>query len=104
VARVRDAAAFTDAVYPNDIRLVLDRPSDQQALPVVAPALGPVGDNEIAVGVVGERPELVGEAQVVADEKTAAESLHVDGHVARPRGIALMLLGVREGMHLGVGR
>ena len=44
----------------------------QQRPPVVAARRRPVRGHHVAVGVARERPELVGEAQVVADEERSA--------------------------------
>ena len=69
-------------LQPDDVGLVLDRPGLQQRHPVVRRGLGPVGRHEVQVGGGGEPPELVGEAQVVADERADAHALDLDLHQA----------------------
>ena len=78
VTGVVELAAAPDAVDADHVRLVLDRPGSQQRAPVVTPRRGPVGDDDVAVGGGGERPELVGEAQVVTDEQAAAHAFDLD--------------------------
>ncbi len=80
----------------HDERLVLDRPGLQQRAPVVAPRRGPVGDDHVAVGVERDGPELVGEAQVVADEQRAADALDLDGDALVTCGVLLVLAAVAE--------
>ncbi len=104
VARVVESAAAPDAVDAHDERLVLDRAGLQQRAPVVATRRGPVGDDDVAVGVERDGPELVGEAQVVADEQRAADALDLDGDALVTRGVLLVLAAVAEGMDLAVAR
>ena len=63
---------------------------------MVASRLGPVGDDDVAVGVGGERPELVGEAQVVADEEADPHAVDVDGDVRVAGAVALVLAARSE--------
>ena len=55
----------------------------------------PVGDDDVAVGVAGERPELVGEAQVVADEQAEPHALDLDGDVL-VAGVVVLVLAARS--------
>jgi hypothetical protein len=47
---------------------------------------------------VGELPELVGEAQVVADEEADAQAGDVDGDEVGPGAEVLLLTAEREGV------
>ena len=104
VARVVELAAAADPVHADHVGLVLDRPGPQQRAPVVATRRRPVGDDDVAVGVGREGPELVGEAQVVADEEAAADALDVDGDALVARRVLLVLAAVAEGVDLAVPR
>ena len=90
VAGVVEAAARADAVDADDVRLVLDRPRLQQRRPVQPPRRRPVGRHEVARRCRAPScPELVGEAQVVADEQADPQALDVDGdELGRRRGSA----------------
>ena len=55
VAGVLEAITSADAVTPDHVRLVLDGPGAQERLPVCT-RLGPVGDDDEAVGVGGAHP------------------------------------------------
>ena len=86
-------ARGADPVHAHDVRLVLDGPGHEQR-PPVGMALGrPVGDHHEAVGVRGLGPQLVAEAQVVADRGAHADAVDLDGEgrrrprrSGRPRG------------------
>ena len=51
---------------------------------------------------VGECPELVGEAQVVADEQAAPDALDLDGDEVGAGSDVPVLVGVRERVDLPV--
>ena len=55
---------------------------------------GPVRDDEIGVGVGRQRPELVGEAQVVTHEEADADTGDLDGDELGARADVLVLCGV----------
>ena len=86
VAHVGEPVAGAHPVHAHDVRLVLDRPGPEQRRPVRPPLARPVRDHDVAVGHGRERPELVGEAQVVANEERAANTVDIDREerVARP--------------------
>ena len=80
-------APFADPVHADDVGLVLDRPGLEQHLPVQPALLGPVGRHEVDVGGRRQLPELVGEAQVVADERADPQPVDLDGdELGRRRG------------------
>ena len=69
---------------------------------MVAARLRPVRDDDVAVGRRGPRPELVREAQVVADEETDAQALDLDGEERVARVVVLVLAAVGERVDLVV--
>ena len=62
----------------------------------------PVGDDDVAVGLGRDGPELVAEAEVVTDEQADPGPLHVDGDVAVAGRVPGVLTGVGERVELGV--
>ena len=58
---------------------------------MLAPALGPVGRDDVGVDVGRERPELVGEAQVVADEQPDPDAVDLDDDPLVAGGVVLVL-------------
>ena len=102
VAGVVEAAARADPVDADDVRLVLDRPRLQQRRPVQPSLRRPVGRARGSVGVVRQLPELVGEAQVVADEQADPQPLDVDGDELGAGADVLLLAGVGERVDLAV--
>jgi hypothetical protein len=69
---------------------------------VLAARRRPVRDHEIAVGARCQRPHLVGEAQVVADERADPQVLDRDRDALAARGEVLLLTRVRERVDLVV--
>src|SRR5207344_3303921 len=91
VARVREPTSLPDPVDADDVGLVLDRPSLQQRLPVGSTGLRPVRAAQVDVRVRGERPPVVGEAEVVAHEEAESQPFDLHGHRLGARLVRLVL-------------
>src|SRR5262249_34966796 len=102
VARVFEPSTFTDAIDADYVRLVLDRARLQESHPVLTSRGRPVRGNHVAIGRMRERPELVREPQVVADEERARRALDVNREKAIAGAVVTMFVSVAEGMDLGV--
>ena len=102
VAGVVEPTARADPVDARRRRPGSRSPGPQQRRPVQPSLGGPVGDDEVRVDVVGQRPELVGEAQVVADEQRAAQPVDLDGDEVGAGADVALLVGVGERMDLAV--
>ena len=107
VPGVRQRPAITAApvphpVHADDVGLVLDGPRLQQRGPVASTGPRPVGRHEVAVGVLGELPELVGEPEVEAHEQAAPHAADLDGDELVTGGEVLVLTRVGERVHLRV--
>jgi hypothetical protein len=56
-----DCSVASDSIDRDEVRLVLDRSGPSQRLPMVAALCGPVCDQKVRIGVVGDGPEFVSE-------------------------------------------
>ena len=99
---VAQPAALAHPVAAHDVGEVLDGSRLQQRHPVRASRLGPVGRHQVHVGLVGQPPELVGEAQVVADERADPHAVDLDRHQLVAGAEVLVLAAVAERMDLAV--
>src|SRR6202011_2321435 len=93
-----------DAVDASDVRLVLDGARTQERLPVLAPQVRPVGDDNVEVGFRGGLPEGLWETQVIADEGSDAHTVDLDGYDVISRSVVEMLAPIGEGGNLRVAR
>jgi hypothetical protein len=81
-AVVAEPRVGSAAVHSHHGRLILDRPGLEEREPVVDPTHRPVGDDDEQFGALSRgRPKMLGEAEVVADERGDPEPAprEVDG-------------------------
>ena len=98
----KTVTSSADTVDTAHVGLVLDRPRSQKGHPVLTTHAGPVGRNEIEVGVRGRIPEEVGEAQVVTDKWGDADTLDHDRFDRRAAVVVVGFAGKRERLGLGI--
>ena len=83
-AVVDDAATATDAVYGDNVGLVLDGAGLGENVPVRTTRRRPVGDEDERVDVAGDGAKELGKSEVVADERRDANAFDGD----RDRAVA----------------
>ena len=93
------------AVYPDDIRLILDRPCPQQGDPVFDARLGPACNHRIQLRAAPDRvAEDLRKTQIIADERSNPEFATGEYDRALTGGVVSRLGAKREGVDLAVTR
>src|SRR5258706_3127570 len=91
------------AVDAEDEGLVFDGAGLEEADPVLAALVGPVGDNDDQLSAgAGRRAEELREAEVVADEGGDVDAFPLEGFVYVAGGIMDVLSRRRERLHLAI--